>query len=92
MASQESKNYHGLPLVYLGGAFKTKKEVFKNWQPGWFPGTERLGDLMMVPERQDRVKYDPEVPLWVKVYAVVHFLLVFLAFENLAQFNVVEMP
>jgi hypothetical protein len=47
---------------------------------------------MMVPERQDRVKYDPEVPLWVKVYAVVHFLLVFLAFENLAQFNVVETP
>jgi alkylglycerol monooxygenase len=56
--------------------------------PGWFPGTERLGDVMMVPEIQNRQKYDPKIAGWINVYAVLHFLLVFLAFTDLSRFNV----
>lgn len=57
--------------------------------PGWFPGTPRLGDPMGVPEIQHRDKYDPQVPGWMNVYSVLHFLLVFLAYDDLGRYNLV---
>ena len=39
------------------------------YAPGWFGGPERFGDNMMVPEIQDRKKYDPKIPSWMNVYA-----------------------
>ena len=57
--------------------------------PGWFPGTGRLGDNNMVPETPHREKYDPKVAGWVNVYTVLHFVLVFFAFDDLSRYNLV---
>ena len=59
--------------------------------PGWFPGTPRLGDLNAVPEIQSREKYNPTIRGWVNVYAVVHFILVFLAIDDLGRYNLVNL-
>ena len=84
-----------IQVFYYGKIFQ-KAMSMDNWSdrlsalfkgPGWFPGTGRLGDNMMVPEQQDRIKYDPKVPSWVNVYTILHFFLVFLAFDNLAKHN-----
>lgn len=84
--------------AFYYGKVVEKAQMMTNWPdrisafvkgPGWFPGTSRLGDLEMVPEIQDRKKYDPEIPGWVNVYAVLHFLIVFLAFDDLGRYNVV---
>ena len=58
--------------------------------PGWFPGTSRLGDPTGVPEIQHRQKYNPKVAGWNHVYTVIHFLLVFLAFDDLGRYNLVS--
>ena len=58
--------------------------------PGWFPGTPRLGDPTGVPEIQHRQKYNPKVAGWNHVYTVIHFLLVFLAFDDLGRYNLVS--
>ena len=57
--------------------------------PGWFPGTPRLGDPMGVPEIQQREKYDPKVAGWINVYAVLHFVLVIWAADDLSRYNLV---
>jgi len=36
---------------------------------------------------QHREKYDPKVADWVNVYAVLHFVLVFFAFDDLGRYN-----
>ena len=43
--------------------------------PGWFPGTERLGDSNGVPEIQHRQKYDPKIPSWMNVYVGMYLYL-----------------
>ena len=58
--------------------------------PGWFPGTPRLGDPMGVPEIPVREKYNPIVAGWVNVYTVLHFVLVFFAFDDLSRYNLVR--
>ena len=58
--------------------------------PGWFPGTPRLGDPMGVPEIQVREKYNPKVAGWINVYTVLHFVLVFFAFDDLGRYNIVS--
>jgi len=55
--------------------------------PGWFPGTPRLGDPLEVPEIQHRAKYDPKASIWIQSYAILHFLLVFLAWHDLNTYN-----
>ncbi|XP_059089893.1 alkylglycerol monooxygenase-like [Tigriopus californicus] len=57
--------------------------------PGWFPGTERLGDLEQVPERQTRTRYNPQIPVWTKVYAAAHFVLVVIVFDYFSRFTMV---
>merc|ERR550532_968538 len=46
--------------------------------PGWFPGTERLGDVTFVEERPVREKYQTSVPVSLHVYTILHFALQFL--------------
>ena len=85
-------------MFYFGKVLE-KAQAMDNWKdkifafvkgPGWFPGTAgRLGDINMVPEVQHREKYDPKVAGWVNVYAVLHFVLVFFAFDDLARYNLV---
>ena len=58
--------------------------------PGWFPGTPRLGDPMGVAEVQIREKYDPKVAGWINVYTVLHFVMVFFAFDDLSRYNIVS--
>merc|ERR1711990_277175 len=60
--------------------------------PGWFPGTPRLGDPMGVPEIQVREKYNPKVAGWINVYTVLHFVLVFFAFDDLGRYNINMSP
>jgi len=80
--------YYGKVLEKAGSmtTLTDKVKAFV-YGPGWFPGTERLGDSNGVPEIQQRQKYDPKIPSWMNVYVVLHFLLVFLAFEDLGRFN-----
>ncbi|KAK4321826.1 hypothetical protein Pmani_007453 [Petrolisthes manimaculis] len=47
--------------------------------PGWFPGTPRLGDLDTFPDvKAPRVKYDPQLPQWMEIYILLHFLILLL--------------
>ena len=58
-----------------------------------FPIQNRIKQLKVKIHRfqiQDRKKYDPEIPGWVNVYVVLHFLIVFLAFDDLGRYNVVS--
>merc|ERR1712062_467616 len=82
--------------VFYYGKVLEKAQSMDNWTdkiwavlkgPGWFPGTDRLGDPLGVPEIQHREKYDPKVADWVNVYTVLHFVLVFLAFDDLGHYN-----
>ena len=45
--------------------------------PGWFPGTERLGDITFVPENPDRAKYDQDVSPILHIYTLTHFVINF---------------
>jgi len=47
--------------------------------PGWFPGTERLGDPTFVDERPVRVMYDCAHHPSLNIYTITHFLLAFVA-------------
>ena len=49
--------------------------------PGWFPGTERLGDITFVSERPSRVKFDTAVSVALHAYTIIHFALQFLVTE-----------
>ena len=83
--------YYG-KVIEKAMSMKTLKEkVFAFIKgPGWFPGTPRLGDPMGVPEIQHREKYNPQVAGWINVYAVLHFVLVFFAFDDVSRYNLVS--
>jgi len=49
--------------------------------PGWFPGTERLGDITFVLENPVRAKYGPAHSPLLHLYSLPHFLLTFLTIE-----------
>ena len=46
--------------------------------PGWFPGTDRLGDITFVSERPEREKYQTSAPVSLHAYTIVHFAFQFL--------------
>ena len=58
--------------------------------PGWFPGTPGFGDGMDVPAIQIREKHNPTIAGWINVYIVLHFILVFLAFDVLGRYAFVS--
>ena len=83
--------------AFYYGKIAEKVGMMDNWRdkmsavfkgPGWFPGTPRLGNIEEVPEIQKRKIYNPKVHNWVHFYSLIHFILVFLAFEDLSRFNV----
>ena len=51
--------------------------------PGWFPGTERLGDITFVAERPERKKYDEDVSPFLHLYTLTHFILSFLISDHI---------
>ncbi|CAL4141341.1 unnamed protein product [Meganyctiphanes norvegica] len=76
-----------LQFFYIGHVFKKfwKMETFEDkmralfFGPGWTPGSPRLGDMDMLPDKwPQRPKYDPQIPLWLKIYIIVHFFVVIL--------------
>jgi len=82
-------------LFYMKHVFE-KSLGMKSWSdkisaflkgPGWFPGTERLGDLSMVPEHPVRKVYDPQTSMACNLYAVCHFLAALGMFSQLEAQN-----
>ena len=62
--------------------------------PGWFPGTTGWkGDPVKypIPDTQGRPKYNPQITSWMKCYVIVHFVLVFIAWNHLSNFNMVSL-
>ena len=59
--------------------------------PGWFPGTPRFGDRTEVLAIQIREKHNPTIAGWINVYIVLHFILVFLAFDVLGRYTIVSL-
>ena len=55
--------------------------------PGWFPGTQRLGDPNQVPKFKFRNKYNPKIPLWANVYVLIHFIVCLLGIESMARMS-----
>jgi len=53
--------------------------------PGWFPGTERLGDPTFVAEEPVRDVYNPHVSPLLHVYTIAHFLGVVISADLLAR-------
>jgi alkylglycerol monooxygenase len=49
--------------------------------PGWRPGLPRLGDYKEIPKvPEDKEAYSIYLPLWVKFYLSIHYLVTFLVF------------
>jgi len=85
--------YYGKVLEKANSMSSWSDKIFAFLKgPVWFPGTDRLGDPMGVPEIQHRAKYDPKVAAWINVYAVLHFVLVFFAFDDLSRYNLQMSP
>ena len=73
-------------IFYYGKVWE-KAKTMKTWSdflaafwkgPGWFPGTERLGDISFVAETPVREKYDEQVSPLLHLYTLTHFILSFI--------------
>jgi len=89
-------------LYYYGKVWEKAKSM-DNWVdffsafvkgPGWFPGTERLGDITFVDERPVREKYAPSCSPLLHLYTMAHFVcavqtsdLLARGFQGLSQTN-----
>ncbi|ODM94028.1 Alkylglycerol monooxygenase, partial [Orchesella cincta] len=82
-------------IFYVPKIWNRMKE-YNNWGdklsvllkgPGWSPGKPRLGDLNEVPLYPTRETYDVKVSTWKSVYVVVHFLVLLLCINFLAESN-----
>jgi len=80
-------------LFYYGKVLE-KARSMDNWTdfffafvkgPGWFPGTERLGDISFVPENPVREKYDSSVHPSLHLYTITHFLFSFIAVDTVVK-------
>jgi len=74
--------------IYYYGKVIEKARSMSNWTdfffafvkgPGWFPGTDRLGDITFVAENPVREKYDVSVSPLLHLYTITHFLLSFIS-------------
>jgi len=77
--------------IFYYGKIVEKARSMSNWTdffsafikgPGWFPGTERLGDISFVPENPVREKYCPEVSPLLHLYTITHYLISFIAIDT----------
>jgi len=80
-------------LFYYGKVLE-KARTMTNWTdyafafikgPGWFPGTERLGDSSFVDERPVRDVYNPPVNPLLHIYTLIHFVFVIMGADLLAR-------
>jgi len=80
--------------IFYYGKVIEKARSMTNWTdfffafvkgPGWFPGTERLGDSSFVAENPVREKYDVSVSPLLHLYTISHFLLSFIAVDFVAK-------
>ncbi|GBP53858.1 Alkylglycerol monooxygenase [Eumeta japonica] len=55
------------------------------WGPSWEPGTPRLGDEGMKVDVESREKFDVQLPVWCRVYLVLHYVIVMYGFYELAS-------
>jgi len=87
--------------VFYYGKVWEKAQSMSNWTdffsafvkgPGWFPGTERLGDITFVEENPVREKYGPPVNPLLHVYTLTHFLLTFMASDFIVSSSDVLSP
>ncbi|KAL4229255.1 hypothetical protein ACF0H5_012295 [Mactra antiquata] len=52
--------------------------------PGWLPGKPRTGDINDIPVVEKPVKrYNVELPTWLNMYVLIHFLLYFAGYQTL---------
>jgi len=93
-------------IFYYGKVWE-KAMTMTNWSdffsafwkgPGWFPGTERLGDITFVPENPDRAKYNQDVSPILHIYTITHFVINFVvndyinsAAKTLPKLNLLSM-
>merc|ERR1719342_577456 len=87
--------------VFYYGKVWEKAQSMSNWTdffsafvkgPGWFPGTERLGDITFVEENPVREKYGPPVNPLLHLYTITHFLLTFMASDFIVSSSDVLSP
>jgi len=66
-------------------SMKTWSDFFSAfWKgPGWFPGTERLGDITFVAENPVREKFGPKIPVLLHIYTLSHFTAMFLLADSI---------
>jgi len=84
-----------LQLFYLGKVYDKFRSVsgFGNklkaifYGPGWFPGTPRLGDPDCLPETLVREKFSMPTTNKAKLYAAVHFLILFPGLSILSTYK-----
>lgn len=60
--------------------------------PGWSPGKPRLGLISDVPEpdrNAPKYAYNPETPLWVKLYVAVHGFVLFIGFYFIGHHSLI---
>jgi alkylglycerol monooxygenase len=53
--------------------------------PGWFPGTERLGDSSFVAEEPVRDVYTPKISTFLHLYTIIHFVSSIIAADMVAR-------
>jgi len=80
-------------LFYYGKVIE-KARSMDNWTdffsafvkgPGWFPGTERLGDITFVEENPVRDVYNPPKTKFLHVYTILHFVITVIASDAIAR-------
>lgn len=80
-------------LFYYGKVIE-KARSMDNWSdffaafwkgPGWFPGTERLGDITFVEEEPVREVYNPQKTPFLHLYTIAHFVITVIASDALAR-------
>jgi len=80
-------------LFYYGKVLE-KARSMDNWAdyfyafvkgPGWFPGTERLGDITFVEEEPVRDVYDPPCSPLLHIYTLTHFTISLIVTDFLAR-------
>eukprot|EP00088_Acartia_fossae_P017622 TRINITY_DN2005_c0_g1_i3.p1 TRINITY_DN2005_c0_g1~~TRINITY_DN2005_c0_g1_i3.p1 ORF type:complete len:460 (+),score=113.26 TRINITY_DN2005_c0_g1_i3:50-1429(+) len=80
-------------LFYYGKVLEKARSMNNWWDyisafikgPGWYPGTERLGDITFVDERPVRDVYNPRVNPLLHLYTLTHFAFVIIGADLLAR-------
>lgn len=80
-------------IFYYGKVLEKARSMPSWWDffcafvkgPGWFPGTDRLGDPSFVPENPVREKYNPPAPPLMDVYTILHSILAIISSDVISK-------